>query len=97
MLDNTQNKPSKFRTKNWVEINGESRGTDNASNQIKLWTSMINLCDYSDAYILASGTIIITGTGADDAAKQIDKRNKGLISKNGALFTDCISEINNTQ
>ena len=58
---------------------------------------MINLCDYSDVYILVSGTIIITGTGADDAAKQIDKRNKGLISKNGALFTDCISEINNTQ
>ena len=23
---NTSNKPSKFRTKNWVEINDESRG-----------------------------------------------------------------------
>ena len=26
-LDKTSNQPSKFRTKNWVEINFESRGT----------------------------------------------------------------------
>ena len=26
-LDNASNQPSKFRTKNWVEINDESRGT----------------------------------------------------------------------
>ena len=27
LLENTQNQPSKFRTKNWVEVNNESRGT----------------------------------------------------------------------
>ena len=27
LLDKTSNQPSKFRTKNWVEINFESRGT----------------------------------------------------------------------
>ena len=27
LLDNTSNQPSKFRTKNWVEISDESRGT----------------------------------------------------------------------
>ena len=27
MLENTQNQPTKFRTKNWVEINDDSRGT----------------------------------------------------------------------
>ena len=27
LLDNTSNQPSKFRTKNWVEINDESRAT----------------------------------------------------------------------
>ena len=26
-LENTQNEPSKFRTKDWVEINDDSRGT----------------------------------------------------------------------
>ena len=34
-----------------------------------------SLCDYSDAYILVSGTIIITGAGADDAAKRRDERD----------------------
>ena len=27
LLDNTWNQPSKFRTKNWVEINDDSHGT----------------------------------------------------------------------
>ena len=51
LLDNTSNQPSKSRTKNWVEINDESRGTYNANTQIKLKTKMLNssLCDYSDA------------------------------------------------
>ena len=56
-----------------------------------------SLCDYSDAYIFVSGTITITGAGVDDAAKRLDERNKGVIFKNCAPFTDCISEINNTQ
>ena len=53
----------------------------------------LTLCD---AYILVSETITITGAGADDAAKKkIDERNKGVIFKNFAPFTDCMSEINN--
>ena len=53
MLDNAQNEPYKFRTTNWVETNGELRGTYNECIHIKFKTSMIrsNLCDYSDAYI----------------------------------------------
>ena len=27
LLENTPNQPTKFRTKNWVEINDDSRGT----------------------------------------------------------------------
>ena len=71
LLDNTPNKPTKFRTKNWVEINGDSHGTYNTNSQIKFKTSMLrsSLYDYSDAYILVSGTITITGAGADDATK----------------------------
>ena len=34
-LENTLNQPSKVRTRNWVEINDESRGTYNANNPIK--------------------------------------------------------------
>ena len=55
-----------------------------------------NLCDYADAYILVKGTITITGAGDDDAAKQLDERNKGVIFKNCAPFTKCISRINGT-
>ena len=29
LIDGASNQPSKFRTKNWVEINDESRGTYN--------------------------------------------------------------------
>ena len=55
------------------------------------------LCDYSDAYILVKGKITITGVGDDAAAKQADERDKGAAFKNCASFTNCISEINNTQ
>ena len=34
LLDDTTNRPSKFRTRNWVEINYESRGTYKGINQI---------------------------------------------------------------
>ena len=97
--DNKSNQPSKFRTKNWVEINDESRGTYNVNSQIKFKTTMLksSLRDYSDAYILVKGTITITGEGADAAATQADERDKSVVFKNCAPFTNCISEINNTQ
>ena len=99
LIDDTSNKPSKFRTKNWVEFNDESRGTCNVNSQIKFKTAMLksSLCDYSDAYILVKGTITINGRGADAAARQADERDKGVAFKNCAPFTNCISEINNTQ
>ena len=55
------------------------------------------LCDYSDGYILVSGTITTTVAGGDDAAKRLDERNKGAIFNNCATFTICKSEINKTQ
>ena len=66
---------------------------------VKFKTSMLrsSLCGYCDVYILVSRTITITRTGADDAAKWLDERNKGVVLKNCAPFTDGISEIHNTQ
>ena len=99
LIDGTSNQPSKFRTRNWVEINDESRGAYNVNSQIKFKTTMLksSLCDYSDAYLLVKGRIIIEGTGADAAARSADERDKGVAFKNCAPFTNCISEINNTQ
>ena len=54
-----------------------------------------SLCDYSDAYILVRGTISVNNTAADGAAA--NNTNKKVIFKNCAPFTNCISEINNTQ
>ena len=115
LLDDTTNQPSKFRTRNWVEINDESRGAynddninnnnddddnnnnnNNNNNNIKFKTSMVrsSLCDYSDVYILVKRTITVSN-GAVDAA--VNNTNKKVMFKNCALFTSCITEINNTQ
>ena len=97
MIDDVSNQASKFRTKNWVEINDESRGTYNVNCQIKFKTTMLksSLCDYSDAYILVKGTIAANNTTAVDA--NANNTNKKVIFKNCAPFTNCISEINNTR
>ena len=97
LIDDTPNQPSKFRTRNWVEINDESRGAYNVNSQIKFKTTMLksSLCDYSDVYILVKGTISATNTAADGAAA--NNTNKKVIFKNCAPFTNCIGEINNTQ
>ena len=65
LLHNTPNQPTKFRTKTWIEINNDSRGTYNTNSQTKFKTLMLrsSLCDYSDAYILLSETRTITGAG----------------------------------
>ena len=98
LIEDTSNQPSKFRTKNWVEINDESRGKYYVNSQIKFKITMLRckLSDYSDAYILVKQKITITGTGDDAAARQADERDKGVAFKNWATFTNCISEIKNT-
>ena len=69
MLDNTPNQLSEFRTKNWIEINDQSRGVYDVNSDIRFKTTILksSLCDYSDAYILVKGRITITGAGADAA------------------------------
>ena len=59
LLDDTTNQPPKFRTRNWVEINDESRGRyDDSSIRFKIYIIRSNLCD-SDADILVKGTITV--------------------------------------
>ena len=66
--------------------------------QIKFKTSILrsSLCDYGNTYILVSGIMTIDKAGADNNAKQLDEKNKAVIIKNCASFTDCISKINIT-
>ena len=62
LLESTSDNLSKFRTRNWIEINDESRG-NYANGDIKFKTTMLrsNLCDYADSYILVKEIIAITG------------------------------------
>ena len=48
LLHSSSNQPSKFRIKNWVEINDDSRGTYSVNKQINFKTPMLksSLCDY---------------------------------------------------
>ena len=54
-----------------------------------------SLCNYSDAYILVKGTINANNTAAAGAA--VNNNDRKVIFKNCSPFTNCISEINNTQ
>ena len=76
-LLNESGQSSKFRTRNWVEINDESGG-NYANSNVKFKTTMLrsNLCDYADSSILVKGTITITVTGDNAGERQQDERNK---------------------
>ena len=53
LLDDTTNQSSKFRTRNWVEINNESKESyDNSKFIYQISVIRSNLCDNSDSYIL---------------------------------------------
>ena len=97
LLDSASNKPSKFRTRNWVGINDDIRGAYSPNKQIRFTTAMLrsSLCDYSDAYVLVKGNIPVNNTAAGGAAK--NNAAKKIIFKNCAPFMNCISKINNTQ
>ena len=106
LLESTSDNLSKFKARNWIQINDESRG-NYANGDIKFETAMLrsNLCDYADSYILVKGTLTITGSAGPPAgrteaqllaARQADERNKEGTFKNCAPFTKCVSRINNT-
>ena len=78
LLDYTPNQTAKFRI--------------NSQIKFKNWILNSILCDYSDAYILVSGTISVEKLAASRGNKGIE-----VVFKNCALSTDCISKINNAQ
>ena len=61
-------KLSKFVTTEYVKVNSLSN-TYNENKSIRFKTPMLrsNLCDYSNAYILVKGKIMVTALGIEDA------------------------------
>ena len=91
LLNDTDNESERFLTRKWYVINNQNNteyvdGNNDDSN-IKFETKVIksSLCDYSDAYIFATGDITATG-GVE---------NTNVVSKNCAPFTKCVTHINN--
>ena len=90
LLNETDNKSPKFATKKWYVINNQNNTEYGEGNKddssIKFDTKVIKLSlwDYSDAYILITGDITATGGNA----------NTNVAFKNCAIFTKCITYIN---
>ena len=83
-------KTSKFATRKWYIINDQNngqygKGDEDNDSTIKSETKVIKpfLCDYSEAYILVTGDINVTGTNADT----------NVVFKNCAPFTRCATHI----
>ena len=51
----------RFVTKKYIEVYDQSRRNYNVNKEIRIKTSMLrsDLCDYSDAYIVVKGDIIV--------------------------------------
>ena len=97
MLENTTQKPSKFETKHWEKINDDANGTYNTSSQVKFKTTTLKwkrLSNFNGAYIGAKETITVA---TNTQASPDKNNNKQVIFKSCAPYTDCISEMNNTQ
>ena len=79
-LGNTPNRSTHFRKKTSVRINDDGRGAYSSNSQNKFKTSMLksSLCDYNDAYILESRTII----SAPQARYNPNNGDKEVLSKN---------------
>ena len=97
LLNDESKKPSKFRTRNWVERNYDIRGAYSPDKLIRFKTTILmsSLCDYGNAYILIKGNITVNNTAVEGAAAT--NTNKILLFKNCAPFTNCITNINNTE
>ena len=98
LLENAPNQPSKFRTRDWIEINDDIRGAYSPNKQVRFKTAMLrsSLCDFSGAYILVKGNITVNNT-ADADADASNNNNKKVIFISCVSFTNCISKIINTQ
>ena len=88
LLNSSENEYSKFATKKWYIIDSETKGNYSHHNPITFLTKSIesSLCDYSDANILVTGGIIVTG----------GNENTKIAFKNCAPFKKCNRESNGT-
>ena len=89
LLNDSSNEESKFATKKWMsqDVIGSqiTKGKYKQGYTIKFKTETIksSLCDYSDAFILVTGSITVAANN-----------NAGVAFKNCAPFSTCTTKIN---
>ena len=88
LLNGSGKENSKFATRKWYVIDNKPKNNYSLNAETKFLTKSLesSLCDYSDAYILVTGNITVTGGNA----------NTKVAFKNCAPFTECRTEINKT-
>ena len=96
-LAKTSDNVPRFISRKWIEVYEQSSNAEDRyqpSKQIRFKTSMVrsDLCSFSDAYIVAKGTITLIRTNGRGI---IAIRNRFLAFKNNAPFTNCISKTKN--
>ena len=80
LLNDTDNENSKFARKKWYIIDSKTTGAYSFNDEIFLTNSLESrLCDYSDAYILVTGNINVTGGNT----------NTKVAFKNCVPFKEC--------
>ena len=76
-------------TKKWIKVYDQSEKNYSSNKEIRIKTPMLrsDLCNFSDAYFVVKGEIIVTDP---------DNKNyeKSLAFKNNAPFINCILKIN---
>ena len=87
MLNDSSNEEPKFATKKWYVIDRRqtTKGKYKQRDTINFETETIksSLCDYSDAFILVTGSITVAANNDTDCA-----------FKNCAPFSTCTTKIN---
>ena len=84
LLNDSSNEESTFATKKWYVIDSQTtKGKYKQSDTIKFETIKSTVWDFSDAFILVTGNITVTGNNNTDIA-----------FKNCALFSTCKTVIN---
>ena len=90
LLDTTSNNKDlpRFVTKKWVEVYDQSKKDYNPNKEIRIKTSMLrpDLCDCSNAYIVAKGDITVTNPNNA-------KRNKAVAFKNNAPLSTIFQKL----
>ena len=86
-LDNTQHQPSKCRKKAWNKTNDDPHGTYDEGKQTEFKNLILqsSIYDYSEAYMLVSGTITVTALAVGGSNNSIQ-----LVFKNYAQFNYCM-------